>query len=267
MIWMKTSLMPSFTASFPTLFPTYVQPFLLRSLTIAQMETREIDNISASIAITMVMDHPDAGIIAMKLLVSNLHKETHHVFSEVFAQMHTHGLVSDEHAKIVCDHASALNACIKHNRDFDFDYFGFKTLTKSYLKQINGKIVERPQYMYLRIALHLYKNDISQVIHCYNELSLHRISHGTPTMYNACTPRSQMASCFLLAIKDDSIKGIFNTVSDCAEISKYAGGIGLSVHEVPYVTPYTDAPDSRQGISHPRHGWCIEWHCAHVASV
>merc|ERR1719158_1942745 len=199
--------------------------------------TVELDNLAAEIAATMTTKHPDYAILAARIVVSNLHKETKKVFSEVITdlyKMRSHDrptpMISEEHYKIIMANADRLNSAIVSNRDFDYQYFGFKTLERSYLLKIDGKVVERPQHMLMRVAVGIHGEDIEAAIETYNMLSEKLFTHASPTMFNAATPRPQLSSCFLLTMASDSIEGIYDTLKRCALISKSAGGIGLNIH-------------------------------------
>ena len=185
--------------------------------------------------------HPDFSKLAARISVSNMHKETEKAFSKVIEQFHKHvhpktgfaaPLVADDVYQIVMDHADELNAAIIYDRDFEYDYFGYKTLERSYLTKIDGKIAERPQHMIMRVAVGIHKNDIAAALETYELMSKKYFTHASPTLFNAGTPRPQLSSCFLLTMKEDSIEGIYDTLKQCACISKYAGGIGLSVHPI-----------------------------------
>ncbi|MGV8947158.1 MAG: ribonucleoside-diphosphate reductase subunit alpha [Lutibacter sp.] len=203
--------------------------------------TSELDNLAAETAATMTVQHPDYAKLAARIAVSNLHKNTKKVFSEVMADLYNYvnpstgkkaPLLSDETFKVIMTHAEKLDSTIIYNRDFGYDYFGFKTLERSYLLKINGKIVERPQHMLMRVAIGIHQEDIDEAIETYELMSKKFFTHATPTLFNAGTPKSQMSSCFLLQIQDDSIDGIYDTLKQTAQISQSAGGIGLSIHNV-----------------------------------
>lgn len=205
--------------------------------------TIELDNLAAEIAASMTTRHPDYATLAARIVVSNLHKETrnHKSFSDTIHLLYNYycpntkkhsPLISDNVYRIVMANKEKLNSVIVYNRDFDYSYFGFKTLERSYLMKINGKIVERPQHMLMRVAVGIHFDDIDAVIETYNHMSERWFTHATPTLFNAGTPRPQMSSCFLIAMKDDSIEGIFDTLKNCALISKFAGGIGLHMHNI-----------------------------------
>jgi len=201
--------------------------------------TVELDELAAQTAAHMVTAHPDYGMLAARIEVSNLHKNTKKLFSEVVSDLYHYinprsnepgPLISDRVYKLVMANQERLNAAIVYDRDFGYDYFGIKTLTKSYLLKINGKIHERPQHMLMRVALGIHHDDLDAAIETYNLMSLKWFTHASPTLFNAGTQRPQLSSCFLLAMKDDSIEGIYDTLKQCAQISKNAGGIGVAIH-------------------------------------
>merc|ERR1711981_158584 len=199
--------------------------------------TVELDNLAAEIAATMTTKHPDYAILAARIVVSNLHKETKKVFSEVVQDLRnivSHGrpapMISEQHYKIIMKNADRLNSAIIYDRDFSYQYFGIKTLERSYLLKIDGKVVERPQHMLMRVSVGIHGEDIDAAIETYNMLSEKLFTHASPTMFNAATPRPQLSSCFLLTMASDSIEGIYDTLKRCALISKSAGGIGLNIH-------------------------------------
>merc|ERR1712038_1269002 len=199
--------------------------------------TVELDNLAAEIAATMTTKHPDYAILAARIVVANLHKETKKVFSEVVQDLRnivSHGrpspMISEFHHKIIQKHADRLNSAIVYDRDFSYQYFGFKTLERSYLLKIDGKVAERPQHMLMRVAVGIHGEDIDDAIETYNMMSEKLFTHASPTLFNAATPRPQLSSCFLLTMSDDSIEGIYDTLKQTALISKCAGGIGLNVH-------------------------------------
>lgn len=205
-----------------------------------EIQTTEIDELTAEQCASLTTQHIDYGTLATRVLISNHHKNTSSIFSVVMDELYNfkdvhgrhHPMISDTLYKITQENKEYLNSLICHHRDYDFDYFGFKTLERAYLMKINGKIVERPQYMWLRVALCIHENDMEKVSETYELMSKKYFTHATPTLFNAGTPRPQMSSCYLLAMEDDSIKGIYNTLSDCASISKWAGGIGLHIHNI-----------------------------------
>ena len=203
--------------------------------------TSELDNLAAETSATMAANHPDYAILAARVAVSNLHKNTQKSFSATMEKLYeckdpktgeVAGLISDETIETIRKNKAKLNAAIIYDRDFDFDYFGFKTLEKSYLLRIDNKVVERPQHMLMRAAVGIHGNDIEAAIETYNLMSEKWFIHATPTLFNAGTPKPQLSSCFLLTMTEDSITGIFETLTRCAKISQSAGGIGLSIHNV-----------------------------------
>ncbi|KAJ1519386.1 hypothetical protein ONE63_004678 [Megalurothrips usitatus] len=201
--------------------------------------TVELDNLAAETAATMTTKHPDYAVLAARIAVSNLHKETKKTFSEVMHDLYNirneftkerSPMISDFHYDIIMKNADRLNSAIIYDRDFSYNYFGFKTLERSYLLRIDGKVAERPQHMLMRVAVGIHGEDIDAAIETYNLLSERYFTHASPTLFSAATPRPQLSSCFLLAMKDDSIEGIYDTLKDCALISKSAGGIGVNIH-------------------------------------
>ena len=203
--------------------------------------TSELDNLAAEIAATMTTAHPDYARLAARISVSNLHKNTKKTFSEVMDDLHKYvnprtgkyaPLLSDEVYKVIMDNKEKLDSTIIYNRDFGYDYFGFKTLERSYLLKLNGKIAERPQHMLMRVSIGIHLNDLDAAIETYELMSKKYFTHATPTLFNAGTPKPQMSSCFLLTMKDDSIDGIYDTLKQTAKISQSAGGIGLSIHNI-----------------------------------
>ncbi|MGA0232784.1 MAG: ribonucleoside-diphosphate reductase subunit alpha, partial [Saprospiraceae bacterium] len=203
--------------------------------------TSELDNLAAETAASLATEHPDYAVLAARIAVSNLHKNTNKSFSETMRDLYDYidpktgdkaGLISDMHIKIIEDNAAALDAAIIYDRDYSFDYFGFKTLERSYLLRMNGKVVERPQHLLMRASIGIHGEDIDSAIETYNLMSEKWFIHATPTLFNAATPKPQLSSCFLLSMTDDSISGIFETLSRCAKISQSAGGIGLSIHNI-----------------------------------
>ncbi|WP_067029983.1 ribonucleoside-diphosphate reductase subunit alpha [Allomuricauda sp. CP2A] len=203
--------------------------------------TSELDNLAAEIAATMTTTHPDYAKLAARISVSNLHKNTKKSFSEAMKDLYEYvnprtgkkaPLLSDEVYKVISENAETLDSTIIYNRDFGYDYFGFKTLERSYLLKLNGKIAERPQHMLMRVAVGIHLNDLESAIETYELMSKKYFTHATPTLFNSGTPKPQMSSCFLLAMKDDSIDGIYDTLKQTAKISQSAGGIGLSIHNI-----------------------------------
>jgi ribonucleoside-diphosphate reductase alpha chain len=203
--------------------------------------TSALDNLAAETAASMSAYHPDYAILAARIAVSNLHKNSNPSFSKTVKQLHEYidpktgqnaQLISDETFHIVWKHRKILDEVIVHDRDFDFDYFGFKTLERSYLMKVDDKVVERPQYLFMRTAVGIHGENLDAVLETYRLMSERWFIHATPTLFNAGTPRPQLSSCFLLAMTEDSIEGIFETLSRCAKISQSAGGIGLSIHNI-----------------------------------
>ena len=205
------------------------------------VSTQELDNLAAEIAATMTVNHPDYARLAARIAISNLHKTTSKSFSNTMKRLYTYvdpktgenaPLISKEAHDIIKANAATLDSTIIYDRDFSYDYFGFKTLERSYLKKIDDKIAERPQHMLMRVAVGIHADNIEKVIETYNLLSEKWFTHATPTLYNAGTPTPQLSSCFLLTMKEDSIDGIYDTLKQCAKISQSAGGIGLSIHDI-----------------------------------
>lgn len=205
------------------------------------VSTAELDNLAAEIAATMTTRHPDFAKLAARIAVSNLHKVTSKSFSNTMKRLYTYidpktgqnaPLISKETWKVIHENAAELDEAILYDRDFSYDFFGFKTLERSYLMKIDGKVVERPQHLLMRVAVGIHGEDIPAAIETYNLLSEKWFTHATPTLFNAGTPKPQLSSCFLLTMKDDSIDGIYDTLKQTAKISQSAGGIGLSIHNV-----------------------------------
>ncbi|MFD0992629.1 ribonucleoside-diphosphate reductase subunit alpha [Tenacibaculum geojense] len=203
--------------------------------------TSELDNLAAEVAATMTTAHPDYAKLAARIAVSNLHKNTKKSFSETMTDLYNYinprtgknsPLLADDVYKIIMDNADKLDSTIIYSRDFNYDYFGFKTLERSYLLKLNGNIVERPQQMLMRVAVGIHKEDIDEAIATYELMSKKYFTHATPTLFNSGTPKPQMSSCFLLQMQDDSIDGIYDTLKQTAKISQSAGGIGLSIHNI-----------------------------------
>src|ERR1700743_2737626 len=203
--------------------------------------TSELDNLAAETAASLTTKHPDYALLASRIAVSNLHKNTVKSFSETMRKLHGYvdpktgkpaPLLADDVYAVIEKNAEILDSSIIYDRDFGFDYFGFKTLEKSYLLKLDGKIVERPQHLFMRVSVGIHKEDIDSDIKTYNLMSERWFTHATPTLFNAGTPKPQMSSCFLLPMKDDSIDGIYDTLKQTAKISQSAGGIGLSIHNV-----------------------------------
>lgn len=203
--------------------------------------TSELDSLAAETAASLTTKHPDYALLASRIAVSNLHKNTLKSFSQTMQLLHRYvdpktglnaSLIANDVLEVIMTHAELLDSTIIYDRDFGFDYFGFKTLEKSYLLKLDGQIVERPQHLFMRVSVGIHKMDIDNVIKTYNLMSERWFTHATPTLFNAGTPKPQMSSCFLLAMKDDSIDGIYDTLKQTAKISQSAGGIGLSIHNV-----------------------------------
>jgi ribonucleoside-diphosphate reductase alpha chain len=203
--------------------------------------TAQLDNLAAETAASMTTRHPDYALLASRIAISNLHKNTKKSFSETMKDLylyvdsktgHAAPLIADDVYEIIQANADELDSTIIYDRDFGYDYFGFKTLEKSYLLKIDGMVAERPQHMLMRVSVGIHKGDIAQAIKTYELMSERWFTHATPTLFNAGTPKPQMSSCFLLTMQDDSIDGIYDTLKQCAKISQSAGGIGLSIHNV-----------------------------------
>ncbi len=203
--------------------------------------TSELDNLAAEVAATNTITHPDYALLASRIAVSNLHKNTKKSFSDTVTDLYEYidpktnekaPLISDEVYKIVQKNADVLDSTIIYDRDFRYDFFGFKTLERSYLLKLKGQVAERPQQMIMRVAVGIHKEDLDSAIETYNYMSEGWFTHATPTLFNSGTPKPQMSSCFLLATKEDSIPGIYDTLKQCAQISQSAGGIGLSIHDI-----------------------------------
>jgi ribonucleoside-diphosphate reductase alpha chain len=205
------------------------------------VSTSELDNLAAETAASMTIAHPDYAQLAARIAISNLHSNTKKSFSETMNEMFHYinprtnqesPLLAEEVHKVIMENAEFLDSHIIYNRDFNYDYFGFKTLERSYLLKINGKIVERPQHMLMRVSVGIHLDDLKSVLETYDLMSKKFFTHATPTLFNAGTPKPQMSSCFLLAMQDDSIDGIYDTLKQTAKISQSAGGVGLSIHNV-----------------------------------
>jgi len=202
--------------------------------------TTELDNLAAETSASMATYHPDYGTLAARIAVSNLHKNTYERFSDTISELYHYidpkignaAIIAENIYQVVMQHAERLNAAIDYSRDYEFDFFGFKTLERSYLLKKNGHIVERPQHMFMRVAIGIHQNDIDAAIETYHLMSQKWFIHATPTLFNAGTNVPQLSSCFLVAMQEDSINGIYSTLSQCAKISQAAGGIGLSVHNI-----------------------------------
>lgn len=203
--------------------------------------TSELDNLAAEIAATNTTTHPDYAQLASRIAVSNLHKNTKKSFSQTMTDLYEYkdpktganaSLVAEDVYRIIMDNAERLDSTIIYDRDFNYDYFGFKTLERSYLLRTLGKVTERPQHMLMRVSVGIHGEDLESAIETYNMMSQGWFTHATPTLFNAGTPKPQMSSCFLLTMKEDSIDGIYDTLTQCAKISQSAGGIGLSIHDI-----------------------------------
>ena len=203
--------------------------------------TSELDNLAAEVAATNTITHPDYALLASRIAVSNLHKNTKKSFSDVVKDLYEYidpktdkkaPLISDEVYDIINKNADILDSTIIYDRDFRYDFFGFKTLERSYLLRLKGEVAERPQQMLMRVAVGIHKDDLDSAIETYNYMSEGWFTHATPTLFNSGTPKPQMSSCFLLTTKEDSIPGIYDTLKQCAQISQSAGGIGLSIHDI-----------------------------------
>ncbi|VDM82974.1 unnamed protein product [Strongylus vulgaris] len=223
----------------------YVDPVLVAMKVIGGLykgvSTVELDNLAAETAASMTTQHPDYAILAARIAVSNLHKKTGKVFSEVMKRLYEfrhpstgeHSpMISKETYDIIMKNADRLNSAIVYDRDFSYTYFGFRTLERSYLLKINKEVAERPQHMLMRVAVGIHGEDIDGAIETYNLMSERYFTHASPTLFNAGTVWPQLSSCFLLTMSEDSIAGIYDTLKQCALISKSAGGIGLNVHNI-----------------------------------
>tara|TARA_Y100001970_G_scaffold290278_1_gene423504 strand:- start:8563 stop:11313 length:2751 start_codon:yes stop_codon:yes gene_type:complete len=204
------------------------------------VKTSQLDELGAEICASMITENPEYGLLASRIIISNHQKNTSPSFSETIQILYDNRdvhnkktpLISDKLYKVVMDNKAKLNSVIDYSRDYNIDYFGFKTLERSYLIRVNGVIIERPQHMFMRVSLGIHENDFKEAINTYNLMSQKFFIHATPTLFNSGTPRPQLSSCFLLSMIDDSIEGIYDTLKSCALISKWAGGIGLHVHNI-----------------------------------
>ena len=202
--------------------------------------TTKIDELTAEQCASLATTHPDYEKLASRIMISNHHKNTPETFLEVcnslynFKDIHNehHPIISEKQKNLVVENADKFEEMIDYSRDYLIDYFGFKTLERAYLLRVNGKVVERPQHMWMRVAICIHDGDLEKTKETYDFMSRKYFTHATPTLFNAGTPRSQLSSCYLLAMESDSIKGIYNTLADCAAISKWAGGIGLHIHNI-----------------------------------
>lgn len=225
--------------------PNYIQPIEVAKKVVSGIydgvTTAELDNLAAETAASMTTKHPDYAILAARVATSNLHKNTLKSFSATMKRLYVYedpktgenaSLISKEVYDVIRRNAALLDSTIIYDRDYGYDYFGYKTLEKSYLLKLEGKIAERPQHMLMRVAIGIHQEDVQAAIETYHLLSEKWFTHATPTLFNAGTPKPQMSSCFLLTMKEDSIDGIYDTLKQCALISQSAGGIGLSIHDV-----------------------------------
>lgn len=225
--------------------PKFIQPIEVAKKVIDGLydgvTTSELDNLAAEVCASLTVRHPDYAILAARIAISNLHKTTSQSFSNTMKRLYTYvnpktggnaQLIDTEVYGIIKKYAAKLDEVIDYKRDFGYDYFGYKTLERSYLIRLDGKVVERPQHMLMRVAVGIHREDIDSAIETYHLLSEKWFTHATPTLFNAGTPKPQLSSCFLLTMKDDSIDGIYDTLKQCAKISQSAGGIGLSIHHV-----------------------------------
>ncbi len=223
----------------------YIQPIEVAKKVVSGIydgvTTAELDNLAAETAASMTTKHPDYASLAARVAISNLHKNTLKSFSATMKRLYTYidpktgenaSLISKEVYDVIRRNAALLDSTIIYDRDYGYDYFGYKTLEKSYLLKIDGKIAERPQHMLMRVAIGIHQDDVQAAVETYTLLSEKWFTHATPTLFNAGTPKPQMSSCFLLTMKDDSIDGIYDTLKQCALISQSAGGIGLSIHNI-----------------------------------
>ncbi len=223
----------------------YIDPIDIAKKVIAgiydRVTTVALDNLAAETTAAMTSKHPDYATLAARIAISNLHKVTSKSFSSTMKRLYTYidpktgenaALLSKEVYRVIKEHAALLDEAIDYARDFSYDYFGFKTLERAYLMKLDGKIAERPQHMLMRVAVGIHQGDIEAAIETYHLMSEKWFTHATPTLFNAGTPKPQLSSCFLLAMKDDSIDGIYDTLKQCAQISQSAGGIGLSIHNI-----------------------------------
>ena len=205
------------------------------------VSTSQLDNLAAEVAASFTTQHPDYALLASRIAVSNLHKSTKKLFSDTMSDLYHYvdpktdqpaPLLADDVYEIIQKNSELLDSSIIYDRDFGYDYFGFKTLERSYLLKLNGEVAERPQQMLMRVSIGIHKEDIAAAIETYDLMSERWFTHATPTLFNAGTPKPQMSSCFLLTVQDDSIDGIYDTLKQTASISQSAGGIGLSIHDI-----------------------------------
>ena len=207
--------------------------------------TKQLDILAAEVSASLSYKHPDFAILASRIEVSSLHKETSKSFSDTISKLynykhneHDAGLINEEIYNIILNNSDILNSAIVYDRDFNFDYFGFKTLEKSYLLKINNKVVERPQHLWMRVSVGIWKDNIEEVIKTYELMSQGFFTHATPTLFNSGTKRPQNASCFLFAPPEDSIEGIYETIKNLALTSKFAGGLGTPFHTIRGASSY-----------------------------
>jgi len=223
----------------------YVDPINVSKKVIAGIydgvTTEQLDKLAAETAASMIPIHPDYSYLASRIAITSLYKHVPKEFTTVAKNLHEYvnpqtgekaGMISDNTYNIIEKHGKELNAMIVHDRDFEFDFFGFKTLEKSYLLKIDGKVAETPQHLYMRVAVGIWGENLEMVQKTYEMMSQGLFTHATPTLFNAGTTRPQLSSCFLLDVDDDSIPGIYKTLSDCALISQSAGGIGINIHKI-----------------------------------
>jgi ribonucleoside-diphosphate reductase alpha chain len=205
------------------------------------VSTSDLDNLAAEVAATNAVTHPDYALLASRIAVSNLHKKTKKSFTEVMADLYNYtdpvtkqpaSLLAEDVWEVIQANSEFLDSTIIYDRDFNYDYFGFKTLERSYLLKVDGEVSERPQHMLLRVSVGIHKDDLESVVETYNMMSEGWFTHATPTLFNSGTPKPQMSSCFLLTVKEDSIGGIYDTLKQTAQISQNAGGIGLAIHDI-----------------------------------
>ncbi|MBC8110816.1 MAG: ribonucleoside-diphosphate reductase subunit alpha, partial [Verrucomicrobia bacterium] len=224
---------------------TFIDPIAIAKKVIEGIcdgiKTEELDNLAAETSASLTTRHPDYAVLAARIAISNLHKTTSKSFSNTMKRLYTYvdaktgenaPMLSRETYEVIRENAAMLDSAIIYDRDFGYDYFGFKTLEKSYLLKVDGKVVERPQHLLMRVAVGIHGKDVESAVETYNLLSERWFTHATPTLFNAGTPKPQLSSCFLLTMQEDSIDGIYETLKQCAKISQSAGGIGLSIHNV-----------------------------------
>ncbi|MDB0004819.1 ribonucleoside-diphosphate reductase subunit alpha [Candidatus Poseidoniaceae archaeon] len=225
--------------------PVWVDPGHVTKLTIEGLydgvTTRELDQLAAETAASLASQHPDYSRLAARICVDDLHRSTKETFTDVITDLREYidpeskkhaPLISEEVYSIIMANAEVLNNHVNYSRDHNYDYFGFKTLERSYLLRLNGEIAERPQHMLMRVAVGIHHGNITKALETYDLMSQGYFTHATPTLFNSGTPTPQMSSCFLLTMQDDSLDGIYDTLKQCALISKSAGGIGLSIHHI-----------------------------------